>query len=643
MKSKNTIVQRIADFLVTYPPFQYLTQEELALLAAQVEVVYLPQHKYLFQREEGVHAYFYVVEQGAIDLSAPIASQVRRLDICDAGDVLGLRPFFAENAYMMSAQAREDSIVYAIPIHIFKPLLQQNKEVLQFLLESFASNTRNPANKEESGQLISSNLTSSYELEEGSIAYFQSLPYTPNPLCIDINETIQEAACIMTQHGISSLLIEKNKLPIGILTDKDLRTKVATGKVAISTSVREIMSAPVCCISPEVSLAEAQLKLLQHGIGHLCVTADGTNQTNIIGVISEHDIVTTQANNPVALLKKVNRATAIHQLVSVRDQLNQLISSYIEAQLPLPHLLSVVHEIQSKITQQSIVIAQKELCFYPTTSFCWLNLGSQGRGEQLLMTDQDNALVFEDVPKEDLASTRASFLKLSKRVTEILNEIGFEFCPAEMMASNPKWCLSLSEWKRQFSNWIDQPSEQKIMLCSIFFDFSPVFGDRSLSDELAVYLAEKLKGKQKFFAYLGSDALKNPPPLSFFKQFLVETDGQHKDSFDIKSRALMPLIDAARILCLSVPIVGENHTVNRFKALIEKEPQNKSVYEEAIRSFYVLLEMRTREGLQFKHSGRFVSLEKLSKRDRMRLKRSFQPISDLQSFINNRFQLTYFR
>lgn len=638
---KNTIVERIADFLVKYPPFQYLEKKDLGLLATETEVVYLPKGKYLFKSDEGVHSFFYIVEQGAIDLSAKWGTTTRKIDVCDEGDVLGLRPFFAENAYMMTAVAKEDSIVYAIPIHIFKPLLLQNSEVLHFLLESFASNTRNPTNKEDAGRLISSNLTSA--TEDNEISYFQTLPFTPHPICIKASESIQQAALLMTKHGISSLLIEENNLPIGIVTDKDLRTKVATGKVAINFKVEEIMSSPVSCIAPDVSIAEAQLQLLKRGIGHLCVTQDGSIKSPIIGVISEHDIVTAQANNPVALLKKVNRATQINQLLSVRTQLNKLIKRYLEAQLPLSHLLSVVQEIQSKITHQCIYIAQKELHFYPETSFCWVNLGSQGRGEQLLMTDQDNALIFNDVSDEDLEKTRYSFLQLCKRVTEMLHQIGFEFCPAEMMASNPKWCLSLSEWKNQFSNWIDQPTEQKIMLCSIFFDFDAVSGDEKLANELAEYLAEKLKGKQHFFAYLGADALKNPPPLSFFKQFLVETDGQHKDDFDIKARALMPLIDAARILCLSLPILGVNNTVSRLQALAEKEPQNKSVYEDAIRSFYVLTEMRTREGLQVSNSGRFINLHQLSKRDKMRLKRSFQPIADLQTFISNRFKLTYFR
>ena len=638
---KNVIVQRIADFLLVFPPFQYVEKEVLFQLSKEVEVVYLPKDKFLFQTADKVHDFFYVVEQGAIELSINLDGIQQKIDLCDAGDILGLRPFFAENEYMMSAQAKEDSIVYAIPIQVFKPLLNENQQVLQFLLESFASNTRNPTNKEDAGRLISSNLNQ--KNSNDGISFFQSLPFTKNPICISIETHIQTAAKLMTKHSIGSLLVSDNDLPKGILTDKDLRSKVATGEVPIDASITTIMSSPVKCVSPELTLAEAQLLLLKEHIGHLCVTQDGSDASKIIGILTEHDLVTAQTNNPVSLLKKIERSSSIASLRDVRIQLSTLIDSFLQANLPIKHLLSVVEEIQQNLVQKLIVLTQSELNFYPQQKFCWLSLGSQGRGEQILLTDQDNALIFEDVSEEELDTTRIKFIEFAQRVNQHLNEIGYEYCPAEMMASNPKWCLSLREWKKQFVNWIDQPTDEKMMLCAIFFDFKASAGDHSLADDLSEYLSKKLEGKQQFFAYLGVDALKNPPPLSFFKQFLVETDGKHKDEFDIKARALMPLIDAARILSLSIPISGINSTVKRFEKLIEIEPQNKLVYEDAIRSFYVLSEMRTREGIQHNSSGRFISLPSLSKRDKIRLKRSFQPISDLQVFLTNRFKLTYFR
>jgi len=287
-------------------------------------------------------------------------------------------------------------------------------------------------------------------------------------------------------------------------------------------------------------------------------------------------------------------------------------------------------------------MAIDEVSEKPPVTFAWLNLGSQGRKEQLLITDQDNALVFEDVSEDSYHEVKNYFLTLSKVITRHLNTVGYDYCPAEMMASNPKWCLSVSEWKKQFHHWITIPDEHSIMLCSIFFDFECVYGNEELAAKISKNIFKDLYKKNLFFAYLGSDALKNPPPLGFFRQLLVEQDGKHKDTFDIKSRAIMPLVDAARVLILDKTISGINNTSARFEAMANKEPENKELFISCANAFLDLITFRTQEGLKHNNSGRFIHLEALNKADKLKLKNAFKPIQDVQSVLKNRFNLTYF-
>jgi CBS domain-containing protein len=202
----------------------------------------------------------------------------------------------------MEAMAKEECVLYAIPFEAFKELLLNNKMVMDFLLESFASNTRNPKASESKGKLLSSNYNSSEEANS-ELDFFQQAFYTKNPICLTPTKTVQEAAYIMNKHKISSLIIEENKLPIGIVTDKDIRRWVANGSMNSEDKLSTIMSSPVKCVPPHVHLADVQGLLLQHKIGHLCVTKDGSQDSEIVGILSEHDIVTAQANNPIALLK----------------------------------------------------------------------------------------------------------------------------------------------------------------------------------------------------------------------------------------------------------------------------------------------------------------------------------------------------
>jgi CBS domain-containing protein len=227
-------------------------------------------------------------------------------------------------------------------------------------------------------------------------------------------------------------------------------------------------------------------------------------------------------------------------------------------------------------------------------------------------------------------------------VSEALNDMGYVFCPAEMMASNPKYCLSLQQWKVQFTKWIDQSSTQNIMMCSIFFDFAKIYGEQNLVTQVSHHIYSKLKNNQRFFAYLGEDAIKNPPPLGFFRQFIIEDDGEHKDEFDIKARAIQPLVDAARVLILAAGIEGKNNTVDRYEQLIALEPQNEVIFAGCIKSFHVLSKFRALEGFQQDTSGRYIELAKLSKSDKMKLKRAFKPIQEVQSMLKNRFKLSYF-
>jgi CBS domain-containing protein len=637
---KNSIAERIADFLKNFPPFKSLPYPDLLDLSNQVQVVYLEKNAILFQVADTAHHNFYVVKDGAIGLSVISNAEEILIDQCDEGDIIGLRPFFAKNQYAMAAKAQEESILYGIPIEIFKPFVMRNQEVLNFLLESFASNTRNPYDKDNQGKLISENSFTAKQVREDP--YFQPIVYTEKAITAQSTDLVEDIAKLMSSHKIGSVIIEENQLPVGIVTDKDLRFKIATGQFPITVAVSQVMSAPVITVSRDISIAEAQLLLLKDGIGHLCVTKDGTPGSKIIGILSEHDILVVQTNNPGVILKLVKRATQAKDLKEVREKLTSLIKNSIASNIPIQHISNLAGEINLAITRKAINLAIEKLGEKPPVKFAWMNVGSQGRREQLLLTDQDNALVFEDVEGEPYEKVKNYFLELAAEVNKTLNIVGYEYCPAEMMAGNPLWCKSLSEWKKQFSTWIIKPGEKGIMMCTIFFDYDFVYGDERLTNAITEEIFKNIQNNQLFFAYMGTDALRNPPPIGFFRQFLVESDGEHKDTFDIKSRAMLPLIDAARLLVLSNHFTGANNTMERFKKLAELEPQNREFFEACAEAFANLMYFRTREGLSKNSSGRFLNLKELSKSDKVKLKNSFQPIHELQAILKQRFQLSYF-
>jgi len=634
---KNTIAERIYDFLKDYPPFNILEKEQLLKIATNVKVTYVEKDSFVFKQGENPHQNFYVVKDGAIGLFRSMENDQILIDICDEGDLFGLRPLIQKDIYLMSAKANEESILYAISVEILKEIIETNDKVKKFLIASFSSNIKTPYAKSNDAQLFAN--IDSLASNNSYYSEVQTAAYTKNPITCSKLETIKEAAQIMSSKRVGSILIVEDKNPIGIITDKDLRLKIATGLFSIDEKVTKIMSSPVKTYPEKITVAEAQIAMIKHKITHLCITKDGSINSELIGILSEHDIVVLHGNNPSVLIKEIKRAKDVAKLKYIKEKSTSLLKGYIEQNIPIVFISKIISEINEAITIKAIELSLEEMKSEPPVKFGWLAIGSQGRKEQLLITDQDNALVFEDVPKDKHSATKEYFLDFSKKVTEKLHIVGFDYCPADMMASNPKWCLSLSEWKNQFNTWITKPSEESVMMCTIFFDYNLVYGDKELVSKMSDSIFKSIHSYEIFLNFLGKNALINPPPLGFFRQFLVEHDGEHKDQFDIKSRALMPLTDAARLITLSHNIKDKNNTISRFKKLAKVEPQNKDLYLSCIDAFKILLHYRTEQGLKHNDSGRYIDLNNLSKSEKLKLKGCFKPIKDIQELLNIRYNL----
>jgi CBS domain-containing protein len=634
----NAIAERIADFLKEYSPFNNLSYNELLIVANNVRVINLEKNKILFQINDLLHDSFYVVASGVVNLSVISDAEETLLNKCIPGDIFGLRPFFAKNNYQMTAKAREESIIYAIPIATFRPFVAQNAEVLNFLLESFATNSNNPSDRENKGKLLSDNVVFG---QQNEMQYFQSLSYNKSPLKTSLSSLVKDVAQLMTDNLLDSVIITDNQFPIGIVTDSDMRSKIATGRVAITASIDKIMASPVITVAENVSLAEAQLSILRYNVSHLCVTVDGSDKSEIKGIISEHDLIVAQASNPGVLIKEIKRAQNGTDLKRVRTKLAELIQTSIGKNVPLSHVNNVASEINMAIIKRSVELSILELGS-PPARFAWLAIGSQGRKEQLLLTDQDSILVFEDVAAEKYRDVKDYFLKLAKKAVGTLEKVGYEPCPHGHTANNILWCKSVNDWMKQYTNWMAQPGEVSNEISSVFFDYEIAFGEPKIEEAITETIFRNVKKNKLFFDYLGNDALRKPPPLSFFKKFNVEEDGPNKDKFDIKARALMPLIDGARLFTLSHDIRGINNTYLRFKQLAIADPKRAEIFLNCAEAYQVLFKFRTMEGLKNDSNGQYINLEELSKADREKLKNALAPMKDLEELIKDSFQLTQF-
>lgn len=641
----NVIVKRVQEFLKRFPPFSFLNPSDLELVASQVEVQFLAKEEILFKKNEAARPHFYILKEGQIGLY----DQNEIKDYCDEGDVFGVLALLGKRPYIYEAKVEVDSLVYSIPVSVFEEILEKNSKVALYFAAGFASGQVVVRQDLSTGQKARGVLKK--DNQDHSLLIFSDpsqIQFSERVIHIDPSATVQAAAQKMASESVSSIVVcGENQIPLGIITDKDLRNKVLAKSLPLDTKVDHVMSSPVITKKKDAGFSDLYLSMIKNRLHHLILTEDGSPNSPICGILSDHDVLLSMGNSPAVLIHALLNTKVVSEMKSIRDRAETMLKYYLENEVSMDFVASVLTEINDVIIQQAVKIAQNKLSEeFPqmkSIRFVFLCLGSEGREEQLLRTDLDNAILYEDVPKELEKIAADYFLQLGAEVVEILLACGFSPCPGEIMASNPKWNQPLSQWKKYFSDWILTPTPEALLRASIFYDFRPVAGFTGLSEELSHHVYENIQKKKGFLSYLGQNAILSPPPLGFFKDFIVEKSQEHRDQFDIKARAMMPLTDLARLLILSYGVVGINNTFKRFEKLGEMEPQNAQLFTQAGKAYEILMRMRALEGLQNHNNGRYIRPENMGKLQRQLLKSTFAPISELQEIVRIRFQLDLLR
>lgn len=634
--AKNSIVDRVKAFLEAYPPFTRMTTTEVQLLAEQVSIRYARPQEVLFQQGDRPGAVCYLVREGAVR----IQQEGTLIDLCDEGDLFGVRPLIADDNYLADAVVEEEALLYELPVQVLKQVMADNAAVALFFAADFAAG-RSQYQQAMSAAGEGIKVWQTGGDTEGALLAPIAIDAQKTVISTSSSHTIQEAAQRMRDHRVGSIIVvDKEQYPVGIITDTDLRNRIATGEVQLTAPVATLMHHPVVTIAPHATLADCLMTMAQHRVHHLVATEDGTNQSPVAGIISDHDLLLELGNHPALYLKEIRKVTTAEELKAIRDRFDRLLQTYLKQQVDIQFIARMATSINDALTQRCIELAKSNMPAAPEGEWCWWQLGSGARSEQLIRTDQDHALLFESSKPDAM---RAWLLKLAEEVSQYLEIIGFVPDPAGVSATNPKWCLSISEWKEQFHQWIHQPEAHNLLLSTIFFDYRPVFGSVDLSRQFTDWLYSELGKQDLFLGYMAKNALQNPSPLGFFRQFLLESSGNHEDEFDLKLRVMLPFVDAARVITLEHKIQGINSTVERYMALAEKEPKNKALFEEAALSFEVLLRLRARFGFAGHHTGRYINIEALTKLERQMLRNIFKTLKALQQVLEVRFQLNYIR
>jgi len=402
----------------------------------------------------------------------------------------------------------------------------------------------------------------------------------------------------------------------------------------INKPVSVIMSSPIHAISEQALFYEAHLAMIGKDVRHLAIRDSGGK---IVGIISRGDLLQAQAQSPSFTIFEIGTASKVENIFEKHRKLPDIINGFLESGATVKNITRYITTFSDTILNKLVQFALEELG-PPPCGFAFMIMGSEGRREQTLKTDQDNAIVFEDVAdtaRQDRAMEY--FLKFGEKVCGWLDKSGFAFCEGGIMAKNPKWCQPLSVWKKYFSSWIFTAAPEDLLESSIFFDFRGGYGDMELINSLKSFLEDSLTGWAGFFRHLTENALDYKPPLGFFGNILVESKGKHRDTFDVKA-AMMPIIDFARIYALKHKL-EETNTQDRLFKLHMIKVLSWEEYNELEQAYSFLMNVRFRHqvkmaSLEKISPDNFVNLKKLSRIEQTMLKEIFKRIDKFQSKLN---------
>lgn len=536
---------------------------------------------------------------------------------------------------LKSVMAKKGTVVYTLPKKEFTELCNAYEEFFHYftsdfgkkmLDEEFAHFVKTPASFEES--YFAADQLYSRKIE--SIAFKDIVSCTEST-------PIFEAARIMAKNKVSCLFIrrETDQKIIGYVTDITLRDKVIAQCIDPQKAVQEVMDNPIVSISSDAYLYEAVLMMFKTKTRYLLVEKDG----DMAGFLSRNRLLSEQAQSPLVFIQSVKQAGNTIELrkkwLQVPDMINQLLGRGVHGEIASQIITTIADTITVKVIENVIRQIGK-----PPAKFVFMVTGSEGRKEQTLSTDQDNGIIYEDKANEQRETVREYFLDFAKRVSDDLNTIGFVYCKGEFMASNPKWTHSLSHWKRNYEEWINETVPENAMKFSTLFDCRYIYGEESIINELKDFIQEKLQvPNERFFTFIAKNALQYEPPLTFFKRIKTQTIGK-AEVFDIKT-AMSPIVDLLRVYALRHHIDSEN-TGERMKKLQETGVFSKEQYQELHHSYYYLMALRLKNqvyqiNIEKKMPDNYIEIIRLTKIERVTLIEIFKTISNFQQGIRMKF------
>ncbi|MDP3253169.1 MAG: DUF294 nucleotidyltransferase-like domain-containing protein [Hydrogenophaga sp.] len=553
LRPSGQALENLTGELRHHPPFNEMEEAHVKAFVAVSRQAFFKPGEAVVRPEDGPVRELFFIRRGAVTGKRGLSDLSGGAFQYESGDLFPVSAVLAQRAPTTLYSATEDTFVLAVSADDMQDLAERsavfgdflNRRILKFLDLSRAALQ----------VAYSSQALAEQSLETPLAGLCRQTPVTCSP-----EAPLRDALVRMHELHIGSMLVvDAEQAPLGILTRYDVLGRVTLAQLPLSTPMREVMVQPVLTLTDAHTAHDAALLMSRHGIRHVPVTRDG----RVVGMVSERDLFALQRLSLKQVSGSIRHASDLATLQAVAQDIRRFARSLLEQGVQAKQLTALISHLNDVLTSRLVEITAARHGL-DLQDLCWIALGSEGRGEQTIATDQDNALILADAldgPPLD----KARLLVFAREVNEGLDACGYPLCKGNIMASNPECCLTLTEWQQRFTHWIDQGSPKDLLNASIYFDFRSLAGNARLTDRLREAVTRRAMDNPRFLRQLAVNGLTQSAPLNWLGQIdTTSVDG--RDTLDLKLQGTAIFVDIARLYALARGVAFTG-TRERFEAV----------------------------------------------------------------------------
>jgi len=618
--------------LEQHPPFDALPESRLDKVAVSVGIAYYQAGATILSAGEAVQDLHYI-RSGGVEITRRDGRIHNRLG---EGELFGQLALITGQPARFTVRALEDTLVYFIPESVFRELFEGEEDFAEFVEIEDRTRLRQAAaaTSESAGELMTARV---------------SRLVRADPISVVETASIRESAHAMAAREVSAIVIRAdgradgaeagdieaaNGDMVGIVTSDDLVERALAVGMDPGEPISRVMTTDPIHVNADDLLFEALLVMLRHNIHYLPVM----DRNRLVGLVDLADVVSLETQNSLFVVRNIFLQGSVEELKALLPDIRACFLRMVRDDANSRMIGSAISAIGRSLKQRLLELGHERFGS-PPVPYCFLALGSMARDEQIMYSDQDNALVLDDAYDPDRHGDY--FEALSTFVCDGLAGLGYRYCKGGFMAGNERWRKPLQAWKSEFAGWIENPRAQALLHGSVFFDLDGVAGETRMADELRTFVAEKASQSPRFLGCLARNAQNRTPPLGFFKDFVLESSGRYQRTLNLKRRGTAPLVDVVRVHALAAGSDAQN-SFRRLEDIVAAGFLTSGMAADLRDALEFISIVRVRHQAADLEAGRDpnnnLDPEALSGLERRSLKDSFQVLSNAQKFIKFRYR-----